>query len=390
VKAVEWLMERGERGAQENYRQLWGTIAEADAIAHDENAHEDALIELLDEERLRYTGSIVLGLNDALVELTGALAGFTLVPASGPWLGVNVRGPEEPLKPGDPLPKGVAVSGVLINSPAASAGLARGDVITRVDNEPVHLPADLRRALLAHAPGDSVTLRIDRNGTRKRVQVEIGSAPGVRLAAAGHAVGGRPQYGLLLGPAHDHQGEHGVADVGPERRRDRHRGKRPGPHRRAAWALLSRGSPPARNFPAPIGTVPRELLQNGLFARKQIQVYPLIVVLVEPPSAPLADPYVLSPTVFDNALLRQLVAYVRRILRFVFVVVVVAVTQQPPRQAAQTRVHHQPAHRCAGQQAQTWPRGHRLLSRPAKNATAAMPAITAHAPTPSLLSGGRI
>lgn len=32
----------------------------------------------LGEERLRYTGSMVLGLNDALVELTGALAGLTL------------------------------------------------------------------------------------------------------------------------------------------------------------------------------------------------------------------------------------------------------------------------------------------------------------------------
>jgi VIT1/CCC1 family predicted Fe2+/Mn2+ transporter len=33
---------------------------------------------VLEEERLRYVGSIVLGLNDALVELTGALAGLTL------------------------------------------------------------------------------------------------------------------------------------------------------------------------------------------------------------------------------------------------------------------------------------------------------------------------
>ena len=33
---------------------------------------------MLDEEMLQYTGSIVLGLNDALVELTGALAGLTL------------------------------------------------------------------------------------------------------------------------------------------------------------------------------------------------------------------------------------------------------------------------------------------------------------------------
>jgi len=33
---------------------------------------------MIDEDRLRYTGSMVLGLNDAIVELTGALAGFTL------------------------------------------------------------------------------------------------------------------------------------------------------------------------------------------------------------------------------------------------------------------------------------------------------------------------
>jgi len=71
------LMEQGEEDAQENYEQLRGIIEEAATIIRDENEHEDALIELLDEERLRYTGSIVLGLNDALVELTGALAGLT-------------------------------------------------------------------------------------------------------------------------------------------------------------------------------------------------------------------------------------------------------------------------------------------------------------------------
>jgi VIT1/CCC1 family predicted Fe2+/Mn2+ transporter len=72
------LMERAEEGAQDSYEQLRGTIPEADAILRDESEHEVALLELLDEERLRYMGSIVLGLNDALVELTGALAGLTL------------------------------------------------------------------------------------------------------------------------------------------------------------------------------------------------------------------------------------------------------------------------------------------------------------------------
>jgi VIT1/CCC1 family predicted Fe2+/Mn2+ transporter len=72
------LMERGEEKAESNYKRLRQRIEEAEAILQDEDKHEAALIGLLDEERLRYVGSIVLGLNDALVELTGALAGLTL------------------------------------------------------------------------------------------------------------------------------------------------------------------------------------------------------------------------------------------------------------------------------------------------------------------------
>ncbi len=72
------LMERGEGDAYENYERLKDKIPQAEYVARDETRHEKALLELLDEERLKYTGSIVLGLNDALVELTGVLAGLTL------------------------------------------------------------------------------------------------------------------------------------------------------------------------------------------------------------------------------------------------------------------------------------------------------------------------
>jgi VIT1/CCC1 family predicted Fe2+/Mn2+ transporter len=72
------LMERGEENAQENYRGLGLKSSEVDKIINEENDHEDELLKMLDENYLKYTGSIVLGLNDALVELTGALAGFTL------------------------------------------------------------------------------------------------------------------------------------------------------------------------------------------------------------------------------------------------------------------------------------------------------------------------
>ncbi len=72
------LMERGEKDAHANYGRLKDAIPEAAIIANEEEQHESALLQMLDEERLRYTGSMVLGLSDALVELTGALAGLTL------------------------------------------------------------------------------------------------------------------------------------------------------------------------------------------------------------------------------------------------------------------------------------------------------------------------
>src|SRR6187200_370255 len=72
------LMERGEENAQANYAGISNAIPEALKFQHDEDVHEERLINMLDEERLRYAGSVVLGLNDALVELTGALAGLTL------------------------------------------------------------------------------------------------------------------------------------------------------------------------------------------------------------------------------------------------------------------------------------------------------------------------
>lgn len=72
------LMERGENNAQNSYQNLSSSIKEVEVILKEENAHEGKLIEMIDEERLKYAGSVVLGLNDALVELTGALAGLSL------------------------------------------------------------------------------------------------------------------------------------------------------------------------------------------------------------------------------------------------------------------------------------------------------------------------
>jgi VIT1/CCC1 family predicted Fe2+/Mn2+ transporter len=72
------LMEKGEFLAAQAYGVLAKKTAALRSLSLDEQKHEKALLNILSEERLEYAGSIILGLNDALVELTGALAGLTL------------------------------------------------------------------------------------------------------------------------------------------------------------------------------------------------------------------------------------------------------------------------------------------------------------------------
>ena len=90
------LMENGEEGAQKEYEILAREVEESVQIREQEEEHEEALLKMLDEERLQYVGSMVLGMNDALVELTGSLAGFTfamqntrLIALSGLIMGIS-------------------------------------------------------------------------------------------------------------------------------------------------------------------------------------------------------------------------------------------------------------------------------------------------------------
>ena len=90
------LMENGEEASQREYELLAEEAEESVWIREQEEEHEAALLQMLDEERLQYVGSMVLGMNDALVELTGSLAGFTfamqntrLIALSGLIIGIS-------------------------------------------------------------------------------------------------------------------------------------------------------------------------------------------------------------------------------------------------------------------------------------------------------------
>ena len=76
-----------------------------------------------------------------------------------------------------PHPLGAEVQGVTPGSPAQSAGLDAGDVITRVDGRPVDEPSDVLDAIEALEPGDGVEVEVSRDGDSRTFQVELGSRP---------------------------------------------------------------------------------------------------------------------------------------------------------------------------------------------------------------------
>ncbi len=83
------LMESGEVHAQVFYEKASKYHPEVSKIARDEEIHEKELIGILNDKRLSYVGAIVLGLNDALVELTGTLVGLSFAFSDNLVIGVT-------------------------------------------------------------------------------------------------------------------------------------------------------------------------------------------------------------------------------------------------------------------------------------------------------------
>ena len=83
------LMEKGEEDASQFYDRIAVDIPKVLTIKEDEELHEQQLIGILNDERLNYAGAIVLGLNDALVEFTGTLAGLTFAFGNNKVIGIT-------------------------------------------------------------------------------------------------------------------------------------------------------------------------------------------------------------------------------------------------------------------------------------------------------------
>jgi len=74
-------------------------------------------------------------------------------------------------------PGGALVSEVSPDSPAAKAGLKRGDVILKLNGTPVESANDLRLRISQTPPGTDVKLQISRDGKLQDVTVDLGEFP---------------------------------------------------------------------------------------------------------------------------------------------------------------------------------------------------------------------
>ena len=81
--------------------------------------------------------------------------------------------------------RGIVVGDVALDSPAARAGLRRGDVITAVDGKPIDDAGQFRNLIAGSAPGTTRKLTILRDGQAQTLDVPLGDAPQRAPATAG-------------------------------------------------------------------------------------------------------------------------------------------------------------------------------------------------------------
>ena len=139
------------------------------------------------------TAGQVVGINTAIFSPTGGNIGIGFaIPANQArdvveqlkvsgrvergWLGVEIQALDAELAASLALESasGALVSQVVNDSPAASAGIDAGDVITRFGETPIESPKDLSRAVGNRPPGERTEVRIWRDGRERTVRVTLG------------------------------------------------------------------------------------------------------------------------------------------------------------------------------------------------------------------------
>jgi VIT1/CCC1 family predicted Fe2+/Mn2+ transporter len=82
------LMEKGEGKAQETYSTFLEAAPEVHRLVQNKTQHESLLVDLVEDEYIKYIGAILRGLDSAVVSLTGVLVGLTFVLKNSRFIGL--------------------------------------------------------------------------------------------------------------------------------------------------------------------------------------------------------------------------------------------------------------------------------------------------------------
>lgn len=99
---------------------------------------------------------------------------------SRPYVGIYMQDLEPKIARSLGLPanaQGVVVARVGTGSPAEQGGLMQGDVIQKIDGQPVSSGKDVQKIVRAHKIGESLAVLVSRNGTLTAATVKIGEYP---------------------------------------------------------------------------------------------------------------------------------------------------------------------------------------------------------------------
>jgi len=115
-----------------------------------------------------------------------------------PILGVEIRpvAAEDAEAFGLPRVAGAVVQGFGETSPAARAGIQRGDVIVAIDGRPVAASNELQRVIAQRRPGETVTVDVVRYGQQRQLQVQLAEAPAPAAEATPAPTRGRAEQRL--------------------------------------------------------------------------------------------------------------------------------------------------------------------------------------------------
>jgi serine protease Do len=104
------------------------------------------------------------------------------------WLGVSIQNITPSMAEHFKLAEqgqGVLIADVGDDTPAAKAGIQRGDIVVSIDGNKVKTAAELKNLAAATSPGTEMKLTVIRAGEKKEIMVTLGEFPEKNMAAAG-------------------------------------------------------------------------------------------------------------------------------------------------------------------------------------------------------------